>query len=254
MSSIERLEAESLVAHLQRQIAFSARTFGPGRRTGMVCDHIRKELAEIEAEPDKLEEWIDVILLGLDGAWRTGATPAEILDALRDKQARNEARAWPDWRTQDPNRAILHHRDGAAMTGSPSPEIEARAGAALPDPYLVRHDANLIIADDQRLQTDEFGSRASISARILAAAPRCAAAALALQDEADRLLEEVERLRAAEYRWFNDAIGLVARLDHQVPADVEREVVEGIRTRIKARLAEDDAALSATSATDGAAP
>ncbi|KVP80418.1 hypothetical protein WJ92_18825 [Burkholderia ubonensis] len=95
-------------AFLRRQRAFSENAFGPGRCTARVCDHIRKELIEVEAAPDDLREWVDVILLGLDGAWRTGATPEQITDALAAKLATNEGRAWPDWRTSDPDRAIEH--------------------------------------------------------------------------------------------------------------------------------------------------
>lgn len=95
-------------AFLRRQRVFSERTFGPGRLTARVCDHIRKELTEVEAAPDDMHEWIDVILLGLDGAWRTGATPEQITAALAAKLTTNEQRTWPDWRTCDPDRAIEH--------------------------------------------------------------------------------------------------------------------------------------------------
>lgn len=100
------------VAHLARQREFSERTFGPGARTAMVIDHIRKELAEVEAEPavTALGEWVDVIILALDGAWRSGHEPQEILKAIIAKQARNEARTWPDWRTASADRAIEHDR------------------------------------------------------------------------------------------------------------------------------------------------
>lgn len=98
------------VEHLRRQAAWSEQTFGPGPRTAGVCDHIRKELAEIEADPTDVREWIDVVILALDGAWRCGATPEEIVAALAAKQARNEARVWSDWRTADPNKAIEHDR------------------------------------------------------------------------------------------------------------------------------------------------
>ena len=97
-----------LVAHLHRQRAFSARTFGPGARTAGVLDHIRKELREIEAKPDDLSEWIDVVLLTCDGAWRAGHTPEQIAETLAAKLAHNEAREWPDWRTADPDKAIEH--------------------------------------------------------------------------------------------------------------------------------------------------
>jgi hypothetical protein len=100
-------------AHLERQAKFSRHTFGPGRRTQGVADHIRKELLEIEVAPDDLEEWIDVVILALDGAWRTGASPDQIISTLTAKQAKNEARTWPDWRTADPGKAIEHTREPA---------------------------------------------------------------------------------------------------------------------------------------------
>lgn len=99
-----------LVAHLHRQREFSLRTFGPGERAAGVLDHIRKELVEIEADPKDIIEWVDVILLALDGAWRSGHTPEEIAQAITDKPSRNEARQWPDWRTAEPGMAIEHVR------------------------------------------------------------------------------------------------------------------------------------------------
>lgn len=97
--------------HLQRQRDFSERTFGPGARAAGVVDHIRKELREIEENPSDLSEWIDVAILALDGAWRTGASPRQIIEALVAKQAKNEARVWPDWRTAPADKAIEHDRE-----------------------------------------------------------------------------------------------------------------------------------------------
>ena len=99
-------------AHLARQAAWSEQTFGPGSRAQGVVDHIRKELEEIEADPGDLKEWVDVVILALDGAWRAGFTPQEIIDALVAKQSKNEGRTWPDWRTVDPSKAIEHDRTG----------------------------------------------------------------------------------------------------------------------------------------------
>ena len=99
-----------LLGHLYCQREFSQRTFGPGLRTEGISDHIRKELVEIAAAPNDHREWIDVVLLALDGAWRTGATPEQIVEALAAKQATNEARTWPDWRTAEPGKAIEHVR------------------------------------------------------------------------------------------------------------------------------------------------
>ncbi|MBX3634719.1 MAG: DUF550 domain-containing protein [Rubrivivax sp.] len=106
-----------LVAHLRRQMAFSERTFGPGARVAGVCDHIRKELIEVEDSGGALAEWVDVIILGLDGAWRSGATPEQVAAAIAAKQAKNEARRWPDWRTADPEKAIEHDRAVDAAAG-----------------------------------------------------------------------------------------------------------------------------------------
>lgn len=96
--------------HLAAQREWSERTFGPGRRTLGVLDHIRKELQEIEDDPSDLHEWVDVVILALDGAWRAGWEPQQIIDAIKAKQARNEARTWPDWRTMTADQAIEHVR------------------------------------------------------------------------------------------------------------------------------------------------
>ena len=100
----------NLIEHLHHQREWSARTFGPGARTAGVVDHIRKELREIESSPADLSEWIDVVILALDGAWRAGYTPEEVITALLAKQAKNERRDWPDWRTMPTDKAIEHIR------------------------------------------------------------------------------------------------------------------------------------------------
>lgn len=103
-------ETFNFADHLARQREFSERTFGPGARAKGICDHIRKELREIESDPADLSEWIDVVILALDGAWRSGATPDQIIAALVTKQTRNESRTWPDWRKASPDYAIEHKR------------------------------------------------------------------------------------------------------------------------------------------------
>lgn len=110
--------------YVARQIEWSEKTFGPGERNEGISDHIRKELKEIEADPDNVMKWIDVITLALDGAWRrlvrqgyshkTAATTLEGL--LEAKFQKNQARQWPDWRTTNPDKAIEHVRDQEEMT------------------------------------------------------------------------------------------------------------------------------------------
>lgn len=96
--------------HIDHQAAWSAATFGPGDRTVGVVDHIRKELREILDAPGDLYEWVDVIILAIDGAWRAGFDGQQIVEAVKAKQAINEARTWPDWRTQATDAAIEHVR------------------------------------------------------------------------------------------------------------------------------------------------
>lgn len=98
------------IQHLSRQMNWSYNTFGPGLRTKGVIDHIRKELKEIESDPTDLKEWVDVILLAFDGAWRSGADPAAIISAVKQKQLKNESRVWPDWRESSEDHAIEHVR------------------------------------------------------------------------------------------------------------------------------------------------
>lgn len=89
-----QLEQDSLIDFLIIQKSWSLQTFGPGRRTVGLCNHIKSELTEILAEPDSLEEWIDVIVLALDATWRLGATPEEVVETLMNKQQQNLLRLW----------------------------------------------------------------------------------------------------------------------------------------------------------------
>ena len=127
-----------LEQHLKRQMAFSKATFGPGDRKKGVIDHIRQELDEVSVEGDP-REWVDLVLLSLDGLWRSLAYKdgrrygenfrqnalyanewelsndwdniSKIATLLiEEKQSKNEQRDWPDWRTADPNKAINHDR------------------------------------------------------------------------------------------------------------------------------------------------
>lgn len=100
-----------LIAHLHRARDFSFKTFGPpSRGIGGVLDHIRKELVEIESAPHDVEEWIDLAILTMDGAMRSGHSPETIAAAWVAKQTKNEGRNWPDWRTAEPGKAIEHVR------------------------------------------------------------------------------------------------------------------------------------------------
>ena len=77
---------------------WSAEVFGPEtgpQRYEAVVAHIRKELVEIERDPADLEEWCDVVMLAMDGAWRSaGADGAAFVAMLEGKHAINLVRVW----------------------------------------------------------------------------------------------------------------------------------------------------------------
>ncbi len=106
--ALQRISDKSLRGYIDRHIAWSLGTFGDGMKTGGVCKHIEKELNEIRQAPNDLVEWIDVIILALDGAWRAGYTADEIISALFEKQSVNMAREWilaPDGEPTEHKRA-----------------------------------------------------------------------------------------------------------------------------------------------------
>lgn len=89
---------------------WSQETFGPGLRTKGVIEHIKSEFEEIEREPRSLE-WIDIIILGFDGALRAGHEPQTVLDAIKEKWRINFKREWPDYRNFGEDEAIEHVRE-----------------------------------------------------------------------------------------------------------------------------------------------
>lgn len=96
---------------LSKQRPWSLKTFGSGKRTKGITEHIAKELVEINDDPDDLMEWVDVILLALDGAWRSGYTDLQVEEAIRIKQSYNMARVWPKFEgNAAPDVAIEHVR------------------------------------------------------------------------------------------------------------------------------------------------
>lgn len=99
----------SLADFAARQQEFSLRTFGHGMRTGGVTQHIEKECIEIRKDPSDRMEWIDVLILAVDGALRSGTPPEEIGPMMEAKLAINMKREWPAPTDQDS--AIEHVRE-----------------------------------------------------------------------------------------------------------------------------------------------
>ncbi|OWZ93669.1 hypothetical protein B9J07_12820 [Sinorhizobium sp. LM21] len=120
---------DDLERYYERQIGWSRETFGPALRTGGIIDHIRKELREIEQEPHDLSEWVDVVILAMDGFWRHGGKAPDLFPALLAKQQKNMARVWPDWRTMSEDSAIEHDRShDAALSRDASRDEERSQG------------------------------------------------------------------------------------------------------------------------------
>lgn len=84
-----------LAEYLDRHIRWSQRTFGKGMKTVGITRHIEKECQEIRDNPADLTEWIDVMILAMDGYWRHGGQPADLFWALVEKQSINFGRTWP---------------------------------------------------------------------------------------------------------------------------------------------------------------
>jgi hypothetical protein len=102
---------QTLEEYLEDQKAWSTRVFGEGKRTEGILKHIEKESDEVRDNPEDLMEWIDIAILALDGAWRAGYQPEEIVLALVEKQEINFDRKWnvPD----SENKPVEHVRDGS---------------------------------------------------------------------------------------------------------------------------------------------
>ena len=92
--------------YLQRHRAWSQRTFGEGPRPVGIVKHIAKELDEILRDPNDLEEWIDVVILALDGATRQGYRADEIMDMLEYKQAKNQTRVYHQTSPDEPSEHV----------------------------------------------------------------------------------------------------------------------------------------------------
>lgn len=116
----------SLVDYLISQQQWSEKTFGPGPRTGGIVEHIRKELSEIKAKPTDVMEWVDVIILALDGAWRSGHTPETIVKHLVKKQAINVSRSWPPAGPQDVANEHIRAEDAPKIETDEMTETRAR--------------------------------------------------------------------------------------------------------------------------------
>lgn len=245
----EQAAGFDMLAHLARQRAWSEMTFGPGARTKGVVDHIRKELLEIEGDPTDLTEWIDVVILALDGAWRAGGSPEQIIATMVAKQTKNEGRVWPDWRTADPDKAIEHDRSGdtAPTTGSANCGTPHIKGPWAHEAGLItcaRSKANPsgIVARVEKIDSDCFTDAEIAVGRVLAAAPDLLEALFSARDHLRETLSDprihpighcptldiIEAVIAkATGAYIAHAVPTMQPSHYEEPADCDHNYVEG---------------------------
>jgi hypothetical protein len=111
-----------LIEYITKQISWSGSTFGKGRRTEGILKHIAKESEEIRENPLDLIEWVDIITLAIDGAWRAGYSPDHIFNAMKDKLEVNINREWnvPD----SENEAVEHIRTESKVADRYNDQID----------------------------------------------------------------------------------------------------------------------------------
>ena len=107
MANLDRIDlfadqSPTIESYFARQIEWSRRTFGEGKRTNGILQHIGKEVVEVAITPDDRFEWLDVAILAMDGYWRNGGGTAEtLMPDLQAKQQKNFARKWPPPKPED---------------------------------------------------------------------------------------------------------------------------------------------------------
>jgi len=106
---LQQLRTAMLIPYIKEHKEWSLNAFGDRPTYLSVCSHIEKELKEIHQNPHDLEEWIDVMILAIDGAWRAGYTAEDIVTMLTIKQQKNKGRRWVI--PENPNDPIEHDRD-----------------------------------------------------------------------------------------------------------------------------------------------
>lgn len=135
----------SLALFVDAMRPWSLATFGTGERTAQTIAHLRKEIAEVERAPSDITEWVDIILLAIDGARRSAyATGSELVAAMVSKQVENSRRTWPDWRTVPEDEPIEHVRESASP-----PTADAWRNRALALLKIIESTGGFLSMDDQ---------------------------------------------------------------------------------------------------------
>lgn len=109
---LSTLYSHTLYDFVQSKGDHSYEVFGPNMTPLGVLNHLKTEVIELEENYADIEEWCDVILLGIDGALRScDFNVPVVVYSLGKKFNKVRSRTYPDWRDVDPNSAIFHVKD-----------------------------------------------------------------------------------------------------------------------------------------------
>jgi hypothetical protein len=95
-------------AFLNEKNEWSLKTFGEGERTEGIIAHIESELVEVRETPRDVYEWVDIIFLAMDGAYRNGFEAQDLIYAMEKKHEINKTRSWP---VAEPDKPSFHTKD-----------------------------------------------------------------------------------------------------------------------------------------------
>ncbi len=86
---------QNLGRYATEKMVWSKRTFGEGARTRGLLEHLRDEVNEVEKDPYDLTEWIDIMMLAIDGYWRHGGKNYRLMNDLWKKFEICKMRVYP---------------------------------------------------------------------------------------------------------------------------------------------------------------
>lgn len=113
-ANVEDVMSLDVLLMVKREWSLSV--FGPDYTYGELLAHIRKEVAEVAANPNDTTEWIDIILLAMDGYWRANDRTSRAQNLMRDLAAKVEENKYRQWERSAPGEPMEHKRESTLWT------------------------------------------------------------------------------------------------------------------------------------------
>lgn len=111
--------AVALEVFARRKGDWADKQFGTGCRTQELIFHLEKELLEVSRNPFDKSEWIDIILLAMDGYRRHGGKAEDLFPDMQAKQQINYERKW----VEGPDGVFEHDRSAESIHGKENTDI-----------------------------------------------------------------------------------------------------------------------------------